>query len=144
MADNDINVAGSCQCGSISVKVDGAPILMAQCHCRDCQKASGTGHMSMVFMPETVVEINGDATEYSCTTDAGNTSTRYFCPTCGSRMFGKNNFRPGVLAIPVGVFDDRDWFKPGAVVYCANRDEWDVTDDSIPNFDAMPPPPPEA
>lgn len=140
MADNNINAAGSCLCGSITVKADGVPFMMAQCHCRDCQKSSGTGHMSLVFLPETAVEIHGEATGYSNTTDSGNTATRYFCPTCGSRVFGKNTAREGVIAIPVGLFDDRDWFKPGAVVFCGNRDEWDVTDESIANFDTMPPP----
>ena len=144
MADNTIKTAGSCLCGKITVAVDGTPMLMAQCHCRDCQKSSGSGHMSQVFMPEAMVEIGGDATGYSSTTDSGNTITRYFCPTCGGRVFGKNTLREGVVAIPVGLFEDRTWFKPNAVVYCRNRDDWDVTDESIPNFDAMPPPPPSA
>jgi hypothetical protein len=28
------------------------------------------------------------------------------------------------------------------VVYCKERAEWDVTSTDIPNFEAMPPPPP--
>lgn len=128
-------------CGAIQVAVDGPAMRMAACHCRDCQKASGTGHMSLVFMPEEYVTISGDAAGYASTTDSGNTYTRNFCPTCGSRVFGRNSLRPGVVAIPVGIFEERSWFKPDAVVYCRNRDDWDVTDTDVPNFEAMPPPP---
>ena len=134
-----VSASGQCLCGKISIALEGEPLRMAQCHCRDCQKSSGTGHMSMVFVTEESVNITGDAAGYAVTTDSGNTYTRNFCATCGSRVYGRNTLRPGVVAIPVGIFDDRSWFQPDAVVYCRNRDDWDLTSHSIPNFDAMPP-----
>jgi len=140
MADNEIKASGSCQCGKVTIAVKGPALRMAQCHCRDCQKASGTGHMSLVFMMDDDVEIQGELSEFDCTTDSGNTSTRSFCPTCGSRICGRNSARAGVVGIPIGLFDDRSWFKPGAVVYSRTRDAWDITDTDIPNFETMPPP----
>lgn len=127
-------------CGAVKVAVDGPALRMAQCHCRDCQRASGSGHMSILFIPEEYVSISGETTAYATTTDSGNTYTRNFCPHCGSRMFGDNTLRPGVVAIPVGIFENRNWFKANAVVYCRNRDDWDKSDESVPNFDTMPPP----
>lgn len=134
-----INTRGRCLCGQTEIAVEGTPLRMAQCHCRDCQKASGTGHMSLVFLKEGAVKIDGELKGYEVTADSGNLSTRFFCPECGSRMLGKNTGRPGIVAVPVGVLDDRSWFTSQAVVYCKNRDHWDVTDKSIPNFEAMPP-----
>ncbi len=139
MSDNKIKAQGDCLCGAIKVSVDGPVERMAQCHCRDCQRSSGTGHMSLIFLSEEGVTISGDATGYASTTDSGNTNTRYFCPTCGSRVYGTNTLRPGMVAIPVGIFEDRSWFKPDVVVYSRNRDEWDISDDSTPSFEAMPP-----
>ena len=95
--------------------------------------------MSLIFLGEDSVSISGEATAYASTTDSGNTNTRYFCPTCGSRMFGSNTLRPGVVAIPVGIFEDRSWFKPEVVVYSRNRDEWDISDAATLSFEAMPP-----
>lgn len=138
MKQNSIKAQGTCLCGRINVAIDGDPIRMAQCHCRDCQQSSGTGHMSLVFIAEDNVDIKGDASAYAVTTDSGNTYTRHFCAKCGSRVFGRNTFRPGVIAIPVGIFEDRSWFNPQAVVYCRNRDAWDTTSKDVPNFDAMP------
>ena len=38
---------GRCQCGAISFTISTPPVGMGQCHCKDCQRASGTGHMSL-------------------------------------------------------------------------------------------------
>jgi len=140
MADTKIKASGACQCGNVTVSVNGPALRMAQCHCRDCQKASGTGHMSLVFMKQEDVEMSGDTKSYDCTTDSGNTSSRLFCPNCGSRVGGTNTGRPGLIGLPIGLFDDRSWFDPGAVVYSRTRDEWDITSTDIPNFETMPPP----
>ena len=123
MSDNKIKARGDCLCGAIQVSVDGPVARMAQCHCRDCQRSSGTGHMSLIFLGEDSVTINGEATAYASTTDSGNT----------------NALRPGVVAIPVGIFEDRSWFKPDVVVYSKNRDEWDISDAATPSFEMMPP-----
>lgn len=138
MSKKEIQASGQCLCGKVDVKIDAVPFRMAQCHCRDCQKISGGGHMSLAFFSEEGVTITGETASYASTTDSGNTTTRHFCSTCGSRISGVNTVRPGVIGIPIGILDQRDWFAPQAIVYCKNRDEWDKTRDDIPNFDAMP------
>ncbi len=136
-----IFATGGCRCGAVTINITNEPKMSAQCHCRDCQKASGTGHLPLAFFAEDDVTITGETKGYATTTDSGNTSTRHFCPECGSRLFGKNTGRPGMTAIPVGCLDDHSWFKPGAVVYTKRREDWDMTSRDIPNFEEMPPPP---
>lgn len=131
---------GECQCGNIKYTVTGNPALSAQCHCTDCQKASGTGHMSNAFFREDDVIISGNFGEYTVTSDAGNQLVRRFCPTCGNRAHGTNSGRPGMVNIPVGIFEDNSWFSPQVVVYTKNRHAWDITSTEVPNFERMPPP----
>ena len=38
---------GRCQCGAVSFTVAAAPVTMGQCHCKDCQRVTGTGHISL-------------------------------------------------------------------------------------------------
>lgn len=132
---------GGCLCGAVTYTVSKPPARTAQCHCRDCQRSSGTGHMSLAFFSEDDVEIHGEATGYGAAADSGNINTRYFCPQCGSRVFSRNSGRPGVIAIAVGSAENSDWFEPAAVVYTRSRPAWDVTSTEVPNFDTMPPPP---
>ena len=137
---NETFATGHCLCGAVSYTIKGEPMRMAQCHCKDCQRASGTGHMSLAFFKAEDVEITGETASYGATADSGNTNTRHFCPKCGSRVYGENSARPGIVGISVGCTDDNEWFAPQAVVYASCRPGWDVTSEDIPNFETMPPP----
>lgn len=132
---------GRCLCGAVTYTVNNEPVRTAQCHCKDCQRASGTGHMSLAFFKEDDVDIQGKVNEYSVTADSGNTNTRQFCPQCGSRLFSRNSARPGMMSVAVGSADDNSWFQPQAIFYHKDKPAWDQMDSSLPAFDAMPPPP---
>jgi hypothetical protein len=127
--------SGSCQCGAITLTTHDKPRMMVQCHCLDCQKATGTGHASYAMFAENDVTINGEATKFSVATDSGSQMARYFCPTCGGRVYGINSERPGIVSIQVGCFEDHSWFSTQAVVYASRRNDWDITSDEVPNFD---------
>src|SRR5450756_705007 len=90
---------GRCLCGAVSYIINAKPVRMAQCHCKDCQRASGTGHMSLAFFKKEDVTIRGATASYASTADSGNINTRHFCPTCGSRVYGENSGRPGIIAV---------------------------------------------
>lgn len=136
---------GSCVCGAVHYGVSGPPVRVAQCCCTDCQKLTGTGHATIAFFRDTDFKSSGPATAYEKTADSGNLTTRYFCPTCGSRLFGRNSGRPGTVSVYVGSLDDEgtDRLKPDAIVYVERRHAWDLLDETIPQFPAMPPPPPK-
>ena len=97
--------------------------------------------MSLAFFNKEDVTIEGETRSFAATADSGNINTRHFCPQCGSRVYGANSARPGVLGLAVGIIDDNSWFKPQRVVYVKDRPTWDATATDIPNFEGMPPPP---
>src|SRR5450756_698888 len=74
-------------------------------------------HMSLAFFKKEYVTIRGATASYASTADSGNINTRHFCPTCGSRVYGENSGRPGIIGITVGCLDKNDWFSAQAVVY---------------------------
>lgn len=130
--------SGSCRCGQFTCEIHAEPQFMVQCHCRDCKKMSGTGHMSIAFFREQDVNCQGEVKGYAVTTDTGNQSTRHFCPTCGSRLYGVNTGREGIMTIPVGMLEDSSWFQPERVIYTKHQDDWDITSDQIPRFEITP------
>jgi len=134
-----VQVAGRCLCGAVSYSISGELVGMGQCHCKDCQRASGTGHMSLARFKKDDVTIKGKTASYASRAESGNINTRHFCPTCGSRIYGENSARPGVVNISVGCMDDNSWFSPQVVVYAKDRPLWDQTTTSVPNFERMPP-----
>jgi hypothetical protein len=135
---------GRCLCGAVHVTIKSAPLISGQCHCKDCQRASGTGHMSLAFFKRDDIEISGPTESFAVTADSGNINTRYFCPKCGGRIGGENSARPGIMGIAVGSLDDNSWYHPNRVVYIKDQPAWDVTTIDVPRFDMMPPPPPKS
>lgn len=131
---------GQCLCGKVSYTISAAPRVMSQCHCDDCRKATGTGHASNAFFKESDVQIKGETSHYVSVADSGSSITRYFCPVCGSPLFGTLSGLKNVLAVAVGTLNDSSWFKPSAIVYNKRKPQWDFMDESIPAFEEMPPP----
>ena len=135
----DVDAAGGCQCGAVRFAVKGRPIRMAQCHCRDCQQASGTGHMSNAIFRAEDVTVAGRTASYASAADSGNTLTRHFCPVCGSRLFLVTSARPDMMVMAAGAFDDSRWFRPQVVLFTKRRPAWDLIDETVPQFEGMPP-----
>lgn len=49
-----IPFAGGCMCGNIRYECRAQPIFMGNCHCRDCQRATGTAFAAAIL-------VHGDA-----------------------------------------------------------------------------------
>lgn len=131
---------GSCACNAVKLTVNGEPKMMIQCHCKDCQKVSSTGHLSNAMFAADDVVVDGELKTHKRTADSGNIKTYYFCGSCGGQMFSENTGRPGIRTIQIGCLDDTSWYAPQAVVFTKCREDWDITTDQVPNFEEMPPP----
>ena len=103
---------GSCLCGSINYKSNSDPLVIQNCHCDQCKKATGSVYLTNLFIKEENFEITGEVNNYTHLSDAGNNMTKYFCPNCGSQVFGKNSGRPGIITLRAGTVNEKDIIKP--------------------------------
>lgn len=55
--------SGGCACGAVRYEA-GASVLMMNCHCRDCQRASGSGYAPFVVVPKASFEFSGELQFY--------------------------------------------------------------------------------
>jgi hypothetical protein len=85
---------GGCACGSVRFECSAEPMRMFNCHCTDCQRATGSGHSAVLLYSREAVKLTGDIKYYSWTTDRGTLLDRGFCPTCGNPIssFSKRLF----------------------------------------------------
>jgi len=132
-------IKGGCQCGALRYECTAEPAVAVQCHCRQCQKATGTGSAPLLAVPKEALTITGEVRYFDSRADSGNDVSRGFCPTCGGRLFGLTSGMPDLMAIAVGSLDDASWFKPAMTVFTAAAQPWSAIDDHIPGFPAMPP-----
>jgi hypothetical protein len=131
---------GHCHCGEVSYTAAEPPLLMVQCHCTACQRTSGGGHLSIARFKRDSVAISGETKTHVVTADSGNTVTRHFCPTCGSRLFSETTGRPGIIGVMAGSLDDHTWFEPEMVIFKRSQPVWDITTEDVPCHDTLAPP----
>ena len=53
-------VTGGCMCGAVRYECGADPIAMGNCHCRDCQRATGSAFAAAVLVPTSTVNIRGE------------------------------------------------------------------------------------
>ena len=64
---------GGCACGEIRYSCTGEPLYMGNCHCRDCQRATGSAYFpAMLFKGENFTLKSGEPRWYEVTADSGN------------------------------------------------------------------------
>ncbi len=128
---------GGCLCGNVRYECSAAPIVMGNCHCRDCQRATGTAFAAAILVPRDAVTITGEAKYYEVTGDSGNRVGRGFCPTCGSRLFSKPPI-PELMGIMAGSLDEPGEFQPSMDCYTASAQPWDCMNPELPKFAQFP------
>ena len=131
-------VTGACQCGAIKYQSTSEPVFGAHCHCQDCKKTTGAGHLSAILVPKESFTFEGKTSTYITPSDSGNNLHRNFCPTCGSNIFIFSEHHDGYFIL-AGTLDDIEIFKPNAELYTKHRASWDHISDDVPAFEGMPP-----
>ena len=130
---------GGCMCGAVRYECAAEPAMTANCHCRDCQRATGGAYASVFLVPRNAVRITGEVKYYDVKGDSGNILSRGFCPTCGSRLFGKPAVVPDLMSIMLGSLDDPSSHKPAMDIYTASAQPWDYMNPELPKFPKLPP-----
>jgi hypothetical protein len=131
---------GGCLCGAVRYESEGEPVFSLQCHCRDCQRSSGSAYIAAIRVPASGFRIiQGAPKRYVAKADSGNEITRAFCGDCGSPLYVQVATRPDIVGIRVGSLDDPSSFRPEADIFVKSAQPWDHMDPALPKYPAYPP-----
>jgi len=111
---------------------------MVNCHCRDCQRASGSAYAPLLAFERTEMKLTGELRYFGVTSERGTRLDRGFCPNCGSPMTVRPEARPDLLYVQAGSLDDPSWHKPTAQIWVRSAHPWDHLDPGLPRFDTRP------
>src|SRR5438309_349607 len=110
--DMDRAIEGGCQCGHIRYELRGEPIGLAVCHCKECQRQSGSAFGMSLGAPSSAFQLrSGVLKTFEVRCDSGRMKTCAFCPECGTRIYHQT--RSG-MSIKAGTLDDTSRLKPDA------------------------------
>jgi hypothetical protein len=118
-------ISGGCACGAIRYEADADPIVMLNCHCRDCQQASGSGYAAIMVVPKGAVQLRGEPRYHRIVGNGGKYVERGFCPNCGSQVVAKLERMPDVLGLQAGSLDDPARYKPAMDIFTKSAQPWD-------------------
>ena len=140
MTDAAAPLTGGCLCGAVRYQAAGEPVFGLLCHCRDCQRQSGSAYNAALRMPAAGFRVTqGTPKFYVNTADSGNRVTRAFCGDCGSPLYLQVSTRPDLVGLRAGTLDDPSRFRPQAHVFAKSAQPWDHLDPALPRYDTYPP-----
>ena len=129
-----------CQCGSLRAIATGQPRLINLCHCRACQRRTGSIFSVGAYFNKAQVRFEGPSKAYTRRSDSGSEVRRHFCPECGSSVYWELERAPELYGIAVGCFADPGfpmaWFSTWeecrhrwvALPAAARQQSWPVSD----------------
>jgi hypothetical protein len=129
---------GHCQCGAVQYQSTGPALFSIICHCRDCQRASGSGGVPVLGVPKTSFTCSGPVKQSRVRGGSGQPAVRNFCSECGCLLFGTPESAPELVTIYAGSLDDPTWFSPKEALFVSQRPAWAKLAMALVEHDGLP------
>jgi hypothetical protein len=132
---------GGCYCGAVRYECSAEPLMMFNCHCRDCQQVSGGTGQAVIVVRKEALKFTKGAPRYHFTEgEKRGKHKRGFCAECGSRISGGETDRAlPIMAITASSLDDPSWFRPQYDIFTSQAQPWDRMDSALPKHAKYPP-----
>ena len=59
------SITGGCLCGRVRYTAAGEPAFSGICHCRNCQRCTGSAFETVIAFPTASVSVQGELTPYN-------------------------------------------------------------------------------
>jgi hypothetical protein len=122
---------GGCLCGGVRFTITGKLGPAGYCHCKQCQRASGsafaanapvrTRYFAIVAGAELVREYESSPGKY-----------RAFCGRCGSPVYSRRDDEPEIRRIRLGTLDGDPGRRPLGHVWVTSKAPWYTIHDALP------------
>lgn len=135
-----ISRTAGCHCGDLRIECAGEPRKISMCHCRDCQRRTGSAFSVAVFYERERVQVASGASEtYERPSASGFPVTFHFCDRCGSNVYWEPARLPELIGVAIGAFADPDFPRPEQSVWTRDKHGWFDLPGEIAQFELNPP-----
>jgi hypothetical protein len=116
---------GRCACGAVRLRMLSAPMIVHCCHCRDCQRQTGSAFVINALIEADRVELlQGETEGVGVPTDSGRPHTIHRCPACRTALWSEYGGRPQLRFIRVGTLVDPAALTPDVHIYTRSKLPW--------------------
>ena len=120
-----LSATGGCRCGACRYHFDAIPFVCYTCHCKECQKITGSAFLTCMQIPAETLKISSGKLSFAQrTADSGNVLQTNFCHLCSSTLFAENSARPRVRTLHVGSLDHPENVEVNAHIWVKQKLPW--------------------
>jgi hypothetical protein len=117
---------GGCTCRLVRYRLSGRPLIVHACHCRWCQRETGTAFaLNALYEADRVVHLAAEPEVLMTPSQSGRGQRIARCPVC--RVAVWSNYPqagPAVRFVRVGTLDDPGQLSPDIHIYVASKQPW--------------------
>lgn len=127
-------LAGGCDCGLIRYRMETAPLIVHCCHCRWCQRETGTAFaLNALIEAERVVHLKSEPEVIATPSQSGKGQKIARCPSCRVAVWSNYAGAGSIIRfIRVGTLDTPDVLRPDIHIFTASRQPWVALPQDVP------------
>jgi hypothetical protein len=128
---------GGCACGRARYRLASKPMFVHCCHCKDCQRQTGSAFVINALIETNRVEmLSGETEAFVVPTDSGRPHVIHRCPDCKIALWSHYGGRREVSFIRVGALDEPSALPPDVHIYTRSKLPWVALPAGVPAFPA--------
>jgi hypothetical protein len=128
---------GGCACGKLRYRMRSAPMFVHCCHCKDCQRQTGTAFvLNALIETDRVDVLSGETRPFPMPTDSGRPHTVFRCPDCSTAVWSEYGGLSALRFVRVGTLDDPKALPPDVHIYVRSKLPWIALPSGVPAFEA--------
>jgi len=131
-----MGLAGSCSCGAVRYRLASRPMFVHCCHCKDCQRQTGSAFVINALIEADRVEATGETTPVPMPTDSGRPHIIHRCPKCQTALWSNYGGREEIRFVRVGTLDEPGALPPDVHIYTRSKLPWVTLPQGVPAFEA--------
>lgn len=121
-------IEGGCTCGEIRYEVLSNPLVVHCCHCRMCQRQTGTAFaLNALFEADHVRVTKGIVEILAVASPSGRGQTIARCPSCHIAVWSNyhmGGLRDYIRFLRVGTLDNPDVMPPDVHIFTSTKQPW--------------------
>jgi hypothetical protein len=125
---------GRCTCGFVRYRMTTRPLFVHCCHCRWCQRETGTAFaLNALIEANRVQLVQGDVEVIDTPSNSGKGQKICRCPRCRIAVWSNYAGAGDVINfIRVGTLDEPDRLSPDIHIYTASKQPWVILSPDMP------------
>jgi hypothetical protein len=128
---------GGCLCGAVRYRVKNPPFRTSVCHCRFCQRRTGSAFgVGVYFRKDDFELLRGELKSYQHRSDeSGRWLKMEFCPKCGTTLTWTLELFPDGRGVAGGSFDDPAWIRIERHTWTRSKHHWVALPEDVETFE---------